>query len=229
MLSDRDRLLLAPHLVSLRAAQKELAAARLSFEAAAQGLTESAGSTDWRDRVLGGLFSADDGRTQRFRQSREAHKTAGKALAEAEAKYAKYAERIDGLLDPLLFRDDPGYRARAEAVGVCDKALSACEKLRWQISSTLKLSESREDEMARQQRTELLQEMRRQVPGLRRTIERAAQAVGESPPPVGHGPAMRQPRELRVQLEAAIREIGRWRDDAEQVRVAALRAAHESL
>jgi hypothetical protein len=240
VLSDRDRTLLAPHVALLRAAQKELATARRSFESAEQGLTESAGGTDWRDRLLGGLFSADDGRTQRYRRARDGHRAAQKALAEAEATYAKYAERVDGMLDPLLVRDDPEFRVLAETVRICDKALRACEEMRRRIASIVKPDVGRakdnriawhEAEFARRQRDELIQEVRARGPGLRGTIERAARAVGESPPPVDdvRGTGERQLHESQQQLEAAIREIGRWRASADQARTAALRAAHDSI
>lgn len=240
MLSDRDRTLLAPHVALLRAAQKELATARRDFAAAEQGLTESAGGTDWRDRLLGGLFSADDGRTQRYRRAREGHKAAQKALTEAEARYARYAERVDGMLDPLLARDDPEFRALVETVGACDKALRACEEMRRRITSIRKPDVGRtkddriawhEAEFARRQRDELIRDVRTRGPGLRRTIERAARAVGESPPSIDdvRGTGDRQLRESQQQLEAAIREIGRWRAGADQARTAALRVAHDSI
>lgn len=240
MLSDRDRTLLAPHVALLRAAQKELATARRSFEAAERALTESAGGTDWRDRLLGGLFSADDGRTQRYRRAREEHRAAQKALAEAESKYAGYAERVDGMLDPLLVRDDPDFRMLVETVRTCDRALRACEEMRRRIASILKPDVGRakgdriawhEAEFARRQRDELIQEVRTRGPGLRRTVERAARAVGESPPAIDdvRGAGDRQLRESQQQLEAAIREIGRWRALADQARTAALRVAHDSI
>ncbi|MCM4083523.1 hypothetical protein [Paractinoplanes hotanensis] len=240
MLSDRDRTLLAPHVALLRAARKELATARRRFEVAEQGLTESAGGTDWRDRLLGGLFSADDGRTQRYRRARDEHRTARKALAEAESRYAGYAERVDGMLGPLLVRDDPEFRVLVETVRACDKALRACEEMRRGIASILKpdVGRAKDDriawhkaEFARRQRDELIQEVRTRGPGLRRTIERAALAVGEPPPSIDdvRGTGDRQLRESQQQLEAAIREIGRWRAGADRARTAALRVAHDSI
>ncbi|MCY1137664.1 hypothetical protein OWR29_06605 [Actinoplanes sp. Pm04-4] len=235
MLTDRDRVLLAPHLALLRSAEKELAAARRSAEAAARGLTESAGGTDWRDRVLGGLFSADDGRTQQYRKAKDARKAAEKALAEAEAKYAKYAERVDGLVEPMLARDDPGFQAIVAAVRACDKAVRAGEEARRSLSGILKpdVEKSKvwhEAEFARRRQKELIDELRTRIPGLRRTIERAAQAVGETPPAIDDLPATeRQLREWQLQLELAIREVTRWRAGADQARAAALRAAHGSL
>ncbi|WP_250028850.1 hypothetical protein [Paractinoplanes maris] len=242
MLSDRDRTLLAPHLVLLRAARRELAGARRDFEEAERALSDSTGGTDWRDRVLGGLFSADDGRTQRYRRARDARKAAEKVLADAEAKYAKYAERVDGLLEPMLARDDPGFRARLEAVRACDKALRGCEQTRRDIATmvkaqTVKGSESwHEAEFARRRRDELITELHARGPALTRTIERAARSVGEERIELNLGglPATgmavdQRLGELELRLDAAIKEISRWRVSADQGRAAALRAAHDSL
>ncbi|WP_250002481.1 hypothetical protein [Actinoplanes sp. M2I2] len=254
MLSDRDRTLLAPHLALLRSAQKDLAAARRGFDEAERGLAESSGGTDWRDRMLGGLFSADDGRTQRYRRARDARRAAEKTLAEAEAAYAKYAQRMDGLLDPILTRDDPGFRALLDAVRACDKALRACEGMRRAIAATLRTeapkgkpvrdSESwHEAEAARRRRTELVDDIRAKGPGLGRTIERAARAVeevtGEAPrrrieldtgDVAATGMAVDQRlRALQLQLDGAIKEIGRWRAAADQARASALRAAHDKV
>ncbi|WP_030443575.1 hypothetical protein [Actinoplanes subtropicus] len=202
MPSDRDRLLLAPHLPLLRAAQAELATAQRAYDEAERQATESTTGTDWRDRLLGGLLSVDEGRSRRYRQARGTRKAADETLAAARARYTRYAERIDGLLEPILIRDDPGYQRKLAAVRVCDQAVRAAEEMRFSLSSALAKpavtkparnardttnTESwHEAEFARQRFDELVTELRSSVPALRRTIDRAARALAEStgtPPP----------------------------------------------
>ncbi len=251
VLSDRDRTLLAPHLALLRTAQRELAAAKSAFEEAERQLAESTTGTDWRDRTLGGLLSIDEGRARRLRQARAARKAAGTALAAAESRHTTYAERMDGLLEPILIRDDPAYQAKLAAVRRCDKALRACGEIRYRLTDAL-TKPSRypqqgrsepgtqrwhEAEFARLRFDGLLAELRSSVPELRRTIDRAARAVGEAGraevdtiAPTAPGPAaVQQLHALQRQVEAAFQEISRWRARAEKARVAALRAAPDAL
>ena len=202
MLSDRDRLLLAPHLPLLRAAQAELATAQRAYDEAERQATESTTGTDWRDRLLGGLLSVDEGRSRRYRQARGARKAANESLAAARARYTRYAERIDGLLEPMLIRDDPAYQRKVAAVRVCEHAVRAAEEMRFRLSSALTKPAAtkparnardttstetwHEAEFARQRFAELVAELRSAVPALRRTIGRAARAIADStgaPPP----------------------------------------------
>jgi hypothetical protein len=203
MLSDRDRLLLAPHLPLLRAAQAELSTAQRAYDEAERQAAESATGTDWRDRLLGGLLSVDEDRSRRYRQARGARKAAGEALAAARARHTRYAERIDGLLEPILIRDDPDYQRKLAAVRVCEHAVRAAEEMRFRLSSALAKPAQKarggkagngadsetwhEAEFARQRFDELVAELRTSVPALRRTIDRAARALAEStggaPPP----------------------------------------------
>jgi len=251
VLSDRDRTLLAPHLALLRTAQRELAAAKSAFDDAERELAESTTGTDWRDRTLGGLLSIDEGRARRLRQARAARKAAGTALAAAEKRHTTYAERMDGLLEPILIRDDPAYRAKLAAVRRCDQALRACEEIRYRLTDGLTkpaqypqqgrsergTQKWHEAEFARLRFDGLLAELRSSVPELRRTIDRAARAVGETGgadvdiiPPTGSGPAAQQQlRALQRQVDAAFHEVTRWRARAEKARVAALRAAPGAL
>jgi len=258
MLSDRDRLLLAPHLPLLRAAQAELATAQGAYDEADRQATESTTGTDWRDRLLGGLLSIDEGRSRRYRQARGARKAAADALAAARARYTKYAERIDGLLEPMLIRDDPDYQRKLAAVRACDQAVRAAEEMRFRLSSALakparnardaKDGETwHEAEFARQRFDELVAELRMSVPALRRTIDRAARALAEAtgvaPPArpaldatatMGQGRPMalaaeQHLRGLRIQLDAAVKEVARWRARADETRLAALRAAADAL
>lgn len=247
MLSDRDRTLLAPHLALLGAAQRELAAAKSAFGEAERQLAESTTGTDWRDRMLGGLLSIDESRARRLRQARAARKAAGAALAAAETRHTTYAERMDGLLEPILIRDDPAYRAKLATVRRCDKALRACEEIRYRLNDGLSKPARypqqgktgpgtqtwHEAEFARLRVTGLLAELRSSVPELRRTIDQAARAVGEvgraevdTIPPARPGLAAdQQLRALQRQVDAAFQEISRWRARAEKARAAALRAA----
>ena len=256
MLSDRDRLLLAPHLPLLRAAQAELATAQRAYDEAERQATESTTGTDWRDRLLGGLLSVDEGRSRRYRQARGARKAANESLAAARARYARYAERIDGLLEPMLIRDDPAYQRKVAAVRVCEHAVRAAEEMRFRLSSALakpapaargtKTDETwHEAEFSRQRFAELVAELRSAVPALRRTIDRAARAIADStgaPPParpaldataaLGQGRPMAAEQQLRgllVQLDGAIKELSRWRVRADETRLAALRAAADAL
>ena len=252
MLSDRDRTLLAPHLALLRAAQQDLAAAQRVFDDAQQQAAESTMGTDWRDRVLGGLLSVDEGRARRYRQGRGARKNADKALAVAKARYEKYAERVDGLLEPMLAREDPAFRRTLAAVHACDRAIHACDELRFRLGSALPrpAGDAKDDrdsvtwheaEMGRRRVDEVAAGLGTAIPPLLHTIDRAALAVAEvtgGPVPgrvhldvvTGSGPAAeRRLRDLRRQLEAATKEIGRWRARADDFRVASLRAAHDAL
>jgi len=258
MLSDRDRLLLAPHLSLLRAAQAELATAQRASDEAVRQATASTTGTDWRDRLLGGLLSIDEGRSRRYRQARGDRKAADETLAAARARYTKYAERIDGLLEPILIRDDPEYQRKLAAVRVCDHAGRAAEEMRFRLSSTLArparsardttgVETWHEAEFARQRFGLLVTELRSSVPALRRTIDRAARALAEStgaPPParptldataaIGPGQptalaAEQHLRRLLVQLDAAVKELTRWRARADETRLAALRAAADAL
>ena len=258
MLSDRDRLLLAPHLPLLRAAQAELATAQRAYDEAERQAAESTTGTDWRDRLLGGVLSVDEDRSRRYRRSRDARKAADEALAAAKARYTRYAERIDGMLEPILIRDNPGYQGKLTAVRICEQALRAAEVMRFQLSSALaKPAEKARDrggrdnetwheaEFARRRFDELVTELRSAVPALRRTIDRAAQALAEStgaaPPPrpaldltaaPGRPTAMaagQQLRGLQPQLEIAIKELTRWRARADESRLTALRAAADKL
>jgi hypothetical protein len=258
MLSDRDRLLLAPHLPLLRAAQAGLATAQQAYDEAERQATASTTGTDWRDRLLGGLLSVDEGRSRRYRQARGARKAADEALAAARAHYTKYAERIDGLLEPILIRDDPDYQRKLAAVRVCDQAVRAAEEMRFRLSSALakparnartgKDGETwHEAEFARRRFDELVAEVRSSVPALRRTIDRAARALAEStgapPPPrpaleAGAGLGQGRPmaiaaeqhlRGLQIQLDAAVKELSRWRARADATRLTALRAAADAL
>lgn len=255
MLSDRDRTLLAPHLALLRAAQKELAAAQRVFDDAQRQAAESTVGTDWRDRMLGGLFSVDEGRAKRFRQGRGARKDADKALAVAKARYDKYAERVDGLLQPMLAREDPAFRRTLAAVHACDKAIHACEEMRFRLGSALArpVRDARdakgdrdgetwhEVEIGRRRFDELVAGLRTAIPALAHTIDRAALAVVEvtgGPTPdrihldvvTVSGPAAeRRLRDLRRQLDTATKEITRWRTRADESRTATLRAAGDAL
>src|SRR5690349_17760290 len=136
MLSDRDRLLLAPHLPLLRAAQAELATAQRAYDEAELQATASTTGTDWRDRLLGGLLSVDEDRSLRYRRARGALKAADEALAAARARYTRYAERIDGLLQPILIPDDPDQQRKVDAVPVCDPAVRAAEEISFRLSSS---------------------------------------------------------------------------------------------
>jgi len=258
MLSDRDRLLLTPHLPLLRAAQAELATAQQAFDEAERQATESATGTDWRDRRLGGLLSIDERRSRQYRQARGARKEADEALAAARARYTRYAERIDGLLEPMLIRDDPSYQRKLAAVRVCDHAVRAAEEMRFRLSSTSarpardtwtpgKGETWHEAEFARRRFDELVAELHSSVPALRRTIDRAARALAEStgaPPParptleaaaaMDAGRAMpmaaeQQLRGLQTQLDVAAKELARWRLRADEARLTALRAAADAL
>lgn len=234
-MSDRDRTLLKPYLAMLRLARRELDAAQRSFDQAEQELAGSATGTDWRDRVLGGLFSIDDRRTQRFRRARDAHKAAEKVLAAATERHGKYAAQVDELLEPILASDDPGFRERRGAVLACDKALRACEELRAAMRGTdAKLKDKQQAEFAKSLRDDFLRELRSRGPAVRRLVDRAATAVEEvtgepQPKPVELEFDVRLTDQLRRQLDVAIEEVGRWRARAEQVRVDALRTAHDTL
>jgi hypothetical protein len=259
VLSDRDRLLLAPHLPLLRAAQAELATAQRAYDEAERQAAASTTGTDWRDRMLGGLLSIDEARSRRYRQARSERKAADEALAAARARYTTYAERIDGLLEPILIRDDPVYQRKLATVRVCDHAVRAAGDMRFRLSSALakpaqKARNGRdgrdsatwhEAEFARQRFDERVTELRSSVPALRRTIDRAARALADStgaPPPArptldttaatGRPMAMaaeQQLRGLQAQLDIAIKELTRWRARAEESRLAALRAAADEL
>ncbi|MGK5680625.1 hypothetical protein [Actinoplanes sp. URMC 104] len=252
MLSDRDRTLLAPHLALLRRAQKELAEAQRDADEAERKLAASAGSTDWRDRMFGGLFSADDRRTQGFKQARAAQQAAGKALEAARRKHAKYAERMDGLFEPMLTERDSGFRARVDAVRACDRALRQCERMRSRISSVSRDARKQgrgkgeqgggswhEAEFARRRFDETMAEIRASGPALRKAIELAAQAVGEpargtaaidtSALPAWGPAAQQQVAALNREVELAAKEVARWRKSAERARVQALRAAQDAL
>lgn len=258
MLSDRDRTLLRPHLALLRAAQQELVVAQQAFDDAERQAAESTMGTDWRDRTLAGLFSIDEGRARRYRQARGARKKGAEALAAARARYTKYAERMDGLLEPILTRDDQVYRTTLAAVRACDQALRAAEEMRFGIATALakpardariakadRANETwHEVEFARRQFGQLVAELRTSVPALSRTIDRAARALAEATgePPPGR-PALdasavsdhstmaagQHLRGLQLQLDVAIKELARWQARAEQARVAALRAAQDNL
>ncbi|MEU4239799.1 hypothetical protein [Actinoplanes sp. NPDC026619] len=257
MLTPRDRTLLAPHLALLRAARSELAAARLALADAEQQAGDSRSGTDWRDRVLGGLLSVDEGRSRRFRAARRAGKTAQSQVEEASKRYAKYATRMDELLEPILRRDDQFFRRVLAAINECDKALRSCELVREQIGSALaRPAQSarrpsgekdtatwHEAEFARRRFDELAAEVQQSVPRLRRSIAQAARTVAEvtgGRRPVEprldsgalnrRGRAAEQPlRGLQRQLETAIKEITSWRVRADAARTAALRTAEESL
>ena len=248
MLSERDRTLLAPHLALLRAAQRKLAAAQRAFDDTERQLAESTTDSDWRDRRLLGLFSRDDSRTRRFRQARSDHQAAEAALTAARADYTKYAERIDGLFEPMLSRDDPAYRVRLATVRACDKALHAGEEMRYRIAATLSKPGTggqpsrggqtwHEVEFAKLRFAELVTELGTSVPALHQTMDRAAQAVGARTVPRLDAPpgtttavvAEQHLRGLQHQLDAALETITRWRAHAEQSRVAALRAAQDEL
>ena len=246
MLSDRDRTLLAPYLALLRAAQRELAAARRSFDEAERQLSESTVASDWRDRALGGLFSADDGRTRRFRQARDAQKAAAKTLAAAQARHTERAERLNELFEPMLAAgDDPAYAAAMSAVRVCDKALKACQGMRHRIASALKNPTTNtkdsetwyEAEFARQRFDELIDELRTSVPQALGLVERAGAAVGETEPIGLSAPfcrssgkaAEQELRSLQRQLETTVKKLERWRVRAGAARTEALRAAHDRL
>jgi hypothetical protein len=257
VLTDRDRTLLAPHLALLRNARSDLTAARRALSEADQQVGDSRTGTDWRDRTFGGLFSVDEGRARRFRAARRAHKTAQSSVDEAAKRYAKYATRMDELLEPILRRDDLNFRKLLATIKECDKALHACELVREQISSALARpaqsarkpggdNESatwHEAEFARRRFDELAAEVQESVPRLRRALAQAARAVAEATggrPPVAprldsaqlnrRGRAAEQPlRGLQRQLETAIKEVTAWRARADATRSAALRAAEESL
>ncbi|MBU2667423.1 hypothetical protein KOI35_28320 [Actinoplanes bogorensis] len=245
MLSDEERILLAPHLALLRRAHADLVAAEEALQAADQDRARSAGESDWRDRLLGGLFSADDGRAKRFRQARDSRKAADTTLAEARERYGKYADRVNGMLEPMLVRDDPVIKGLVAAVRACDDALRACQQLSTRIASGVakpapkqREQESwHEAEFGRQRLTELVGEVRAAGPGLRKKVERAAKAVGMPVPAVPEtgnirtlGPGADQGlREVSRQLDGLAAELARWRKGADTARAAALRAAHDRL
>ncbi|GAA2629736.1 hypothetical protein [Paractinoplanes durhamensis] len=257
MLTDRDRTLLAPHLALLRTARSELTSARQSLDDAGRQADDSRGGTDWRDRLFGGLLSVDEGRSRRFRDAKRGRKTAQSAVDEAAKRYAKYATRMDQLLEPMLRRDDPAFRKVLAAIKECDQTLRSCEWLRDHISSALSkpaqnvrqarperdTSTWHEAEFARRRFDELAAEVQAAVPKLVRSIAVTARAVGEATtgrPPVPvrlntaglnrRGRAAEQPlRSLQRQLDEAIKEITRWRARADEERTASLRAAQERL
>jgi hypothetical protein len=257
VLTDRDRTLLAPHLALLRTAQSELTAARRALAEAERQAGDSRTGTDWRDRTFGGLFSVDEGRARRFREARRAARSARTAVEEAAKRYAKYATRMDELLEPMLGRDDPVFRRVLGAIKECDKALRSCESIRDSIVSALARPAQNvrkptgtkdstawhEAEFARRRFDELVAEVQAAVPRLRRALSLTARAVAEAtggrpptPPRLDsaalnrRGRAAEQPlRSLQRQLETAVQEVTGWRARAEAARKAALRAAEESL
>jgi hypothetical protein len=175
----------------------------------------------------------------------------------ATRRYEKYATRMDGLLEPILRRDDPAFRGILAAINECDRALRACEQTRDRIRSGLakpapapRRSGSEPDtpawheaEFARRRFDELAAEVQRSVPRLSRAMTAAAKAVTETSrgrplTPVRldtsalnrRGSAAEKPlRALQHELEAAITEITAWRGRAGDARTAALRAAEETL
>jgi hypothetical protein len=255
VLTDRERTLLAPHLALLRAAQRELAAAQRAFDDASRQADSSTMGTDWRDRLLGGLLSVDESRARRYRQARGARKAASEGLAAATARYTKYAERMDGLLEPILTREDPAYRTTLVAVRACAKALHDCEEVRFRLASALTKPARNpksdrepetwhEAEFARQRFAELVTELHSSIPALSRTIDRAARALGAAtgaaPPALptlhstaalgrGHLAAENHLRGLQRELDAAIKELTRWHTRADEARIAVLRAAPDAL
>ncbi|GAB2611710.1 hypothetical protein Aab01nite_67140 [Paractinoplanes abujensis] len=238
MLSDRDRTLLAPHVALLRRARRDLAAAEAELAEAERDQAESTTHTDWRDRLFGGVLSVDEGRAQQYRRSRKTRNVAAKARDEARAQYEKYAERVDSLLEPMLLEDDAGYRARVDAVRACDKALKACEDMRFRIVSTqaepaqTPKQDWHEAEFGRQRLAEVVAALREDAQRVRRLIERAGMDV-PAPDTTGlrtAGPLAEQSiRGLQRQLDVLIKEVTEWRAAAHRNRITALRAAHESL
>jgi hypothetical protein len=257
VLTDRDRTLLAPHLALLRNAKSDLATARRTLEETAHEAGDSRTGTDWRDRVLGGLFSVDEGRARRFRDAKRAQKSAQATVDEAAKRYAKYATRMDELLEPILRRDDLAFRKVLAAIKECDKALKSCEWTRDHISSALSRPAQNarkptgakdtatwhEAEFARRRFDELVAEVQASVPKLRRTLGQTARVVADATggrPPVvprldsgqlnRRGRAAEQPlRGLQRQLDSVLKEVAGWRGQADAARKAALRAAEESL
>jgi hypothetical protein len=75
-----------------------------------------------------------------------------------------------------------------------------------------------------------VRDLRSRGPAVRRLIERAARATGEVPSrPLELDFDVRLTDQLRRRLDAAIDEVGRWRANAEQARLDALGAAHDTL
>ncbi|GIM95768.1 hypothetical protein [Paractinoplanes toevensis] len=193
MLTDRDRTLLAPHLNLLRAARSELAAAQATLTDAERRADQSRTGTDWRDRLLGGLLSIDEGRSQRFRGARRDRRTAQAMVDAAMKKYTKYATRMDELLEPILRRDDLAFRRILAAAKECDTAVRAAAGIRGNIdaalarpvSNTGKTKAERdtqawhEAEFNRLRSTELIAEIRASARALEGLTERAARALGE--------------------------------------------------
>ncbi|WP_127499925.1 hypothetical protein [Actinoplanes solisilvae] len=230
MLTDRDRTLLKPYVAMLRLARNELAAAQRAFDQAERDLAESSSGTDWRDRMLGGLFSADDSRTQRFRQARGGHRAAEKALVAAQARHAKYASQVDELLEPILAGNDPGFRSRRTAVLACDKALKACEDLLASArGSEAKPKDKDAAAFAKTLRDDFLKDLKTRGPAVKRLVERAASAVGEATgEPVGPV-ALEFDVRLNSRLNATIADLKKWRARADEVRAGALQQAHDEL
>ncbi|MBL7257224.1 hypothetical protein [Paractinoplanes lichenicola] len=237
MLSDRDRTLLAPHVALLRRARHDLAAAEAELAEAERDQADSTTLTDWRDRLFGGVLSVDEGRARQYRRSRKTRNAAAKVRDEARVQYEKYAERVDSLLEPMLL-EDAGYRARVDAVRAADKALKACQDMRFRIVSTLAQPTQKqqqnwhEAEFGRQRFAEMVAALQQDAPRVRRLVERA----GMDSPALdtsglrSTGPAADQAlRGLQRQLDTLIKEATEWRSAVERNRLAVLRAAHDSL
>ncbi|MBM2618263.1 hypothetical protein JIG36_22135 [Actinoplanes sp. LDG1-06] len=230
MLSDEERLLLAPHLALLRAAGRELREAERATAEAERDSAAAETGTDWRDRLLGGLFSANDQRSQQYRRARGSRKATEKARDAAREKYETYAVRVDGLLEPLLLREDPAYRAKADAVRACDKALKACEDLRFQIVSTTAKRDDKswhEAEFGRQRVQEVVREVRAEGPRIGRLLERAGVRKGLDVERLKGPAAERGLLDVQRQLDGLIKELADARRRADQDRKVALRAAYD--
>jgi hypothetical protein len=134
VLTDQDRISLAPHLSRLRQATADLAGSREQLASAEQTIAQMADG-DWRERRLGGLFSHDSGKAQQYRDAVRAKKDLTKLIEHQEAQTGRLTAALDDLLKPILRSNDTHYRELLMALRRCDEALSACRTVTDSINS----------------------------------------------------------------------------------------------
>lgn len=151
---------------------------------------------DWRDRLLGGVFSREPARARAYHDARRSYAGAVAAVRRRKRRLARFYWRIDRRIRPLMSELDRDYGRLPRAIKQCDLALRECRDMRQLIvaatASARTASEdpgqndkaAREAERARRRHQQLVGKIRDRAhhvgPALDSASRSVRAAVGEA-------------------------------------------------
>jgi hypothetical protein len=189
VLTEKDRVRLAPFLARILTTRAEVAAACQETTAAGRRLEKSKDGTGWRDRSFGGCFSREPARARAYRNARRAYAGAAAAFSRCEKRLARCHRKADARIRAMMRRLDPNYDRFAAAIKQCDRAEGECQRMRRRIAAaiasarTASVKRGGSDDVARaavaarRQYPQLVVEVRNGAPDVGQALDSARRAV----------------------------------------------------